>query len=407
LGTRRLFRVSFRLHRTSYAMRLLWCLALQGVLLAEGLLPVQPSGTSLVGEAEAEEEPYDGEDDQLDDTSFREDLEAWPLVGNTSRGPRPCDGCDLTIDFSCPYGRPRAAYYHRIADCLLPSYGLLELARAAEGTVCVLTYSKKPNLLPLLPLLIADIRNVRLFDADEKCAEALPRHAIDPSPVRTKQWQYVHDFPTLKNIVGRHQVDFRANARALHRDIRKVATPPSEPQLVLIHRPRGQRIFAPGTRAALGDMLNRVARSAGTAPGIPPWAKLGVMEYSGQESIKSTFDIFTNAAGIVGYHGAGFANVLFAARPSCVLELTTWTSLAKIRTWRTNKFLARENPYLSWKVLQIELQTLMDANNKRLEQIKSVDWVKELKVIRLLDLDVRNAERVLAGCLGKHAFPAS
>jgi hypothetical protein len=394
-------------------MRPLWCLALHGALLAEGLLPVQPSGSSLGrgSEAEEEEEPYDDEeDDQLDDTAFREDLESWPLVGNTSRGQPPCDGCDLTIDFSCPYGRPRSAYYHRIADCLLPSYGLLELARAAEGTVCVLTYSKQPSLLPLLPLLISDMRNARLIDAATDCAQSLPRHAIDPSPVRTKQWQYVHDFPGLKNVVGRHKVDFVANVHALHRDISKIATPPSEPQLVLIYRPRGTRRFAPETRAALGDMLNRVALSTGAAAGARAragQAKLGFLEYSGQESIKSTFDIFTNAAGVVGYHGAGFANVLFTARPSCVIELTTWTSLEKIRTWRTNKFLAKESPHLSWRILQIELQTLIDANNVKLEQIKSVDWVKELKVIRLLDSDVRNVERILADWLGAHALQAS
>merc|ERR1712060_344690 len=62
-----------------------------------------------------------------------------------------CKGCVYTVDMSCPYASWPRAFYHRIADCFLPSYGLLEMAREVAGTVCVLTYPEMKTLLtPLL-----------------------------------------------------------------------------------------------------------------------------------------------------------------------------------------------------------------------------------------------------------------
>jgi hypothetical protein len=375
-------------------MMLLWCLAFHGVLLTESLLSTQPSA-SLHG-GEEEEEPY-VEDDELDGTSFQEDFKASPLSQRMARDQQ-CDGCDFTIDFSCPYTGARAAYYHRIADCLLPSYGLLDLARAANGSVCILTYPAKPNLMALLPILTTDMRNARIIDSTVHCASALPRHAVDPGPVRTKLRSYLKAFPSLPNVVGRHPIDFGANVRKLHRDISRVATPPKEPQLVLIDRPTGQRRFASETRASVSDMLNRVGRTHVQKS----QAALRVVEYSGQESIKSTFEMFTNAAGVIGYHGAGFANALFTARPSCIMELTTWYDLESTRPWRTNRFLIRESPYLFWYTLHIKLQTLLDANPNATFKF---DKVKELSIIKLSESDVVTLEKNLVHCLGSHAFP--
>lgn len=379
-------------------MMLLWYLVFHCVLLTESLLSTQPSG-SLHGGEEEEEEPY-VDDDEFDSTSFREDIEASPLSQRISRGHQ-CDGCDFTIDFSCPYTGPRSAYYHRIADCLLPSYGLLDVARAANGSVCILTYPRQPNLMALLPILITDMRNARIIDSTVNCASALPRHAVNPRPVRSKLKRYLEAFPSLPNVVGRYPIDFGANVRKLHHDISKVATPPKGPQLVIIDRPRGQRRFATETRAAVSDMLKRVVRTHTQKS----QAALGVMGYSGDESIKSTFDIFTNAAGVIGYHGAGFANALFTARRSCMMELSTWKDLESTIPWRTNRFLARESPYLFWYTLRIRLQTLLDANPNIANASRVKDKIKELKIIKLLVSDVSALEKNLVDCLGSHVFP--
>lgn len=377
-------------------MMLLWCLAFHGALLSESLLSTQPSASLYSG---MEEESY-VDDDKLGGTSFLEDFEASPFSQRVARGHQ-CDGCDFTIDFSCPYTGPRSAYYHRIADCLLPSYGLLDLARAANGSVCILTYPRQPNLMELLPLLTADMRHARIIDSTAHCASDLPRHAVDPFPVRSKLKKYLEAFPSLPNVVGRYPIDFGANVRKLHRDISKVATPPIDPQLVIIDRPRGQRRFATETRVALSHMLVRVVRTHV----LKSQAALGLVEYSGQESIKSTFDIFTNAAGVVGYHGAGFANALFTARPSCIMELTTWKDLESTRPWRTNRFLTKESPYLVWHTLRIKLQTLLDANPGVAKASRAKDIIKELRIIKLSESDVGNLEKSLVDCLGSHAFP--
>jgi len=375
---------------------LLWCLAFHGALLAESLLSTQPSASLHDG---VEDEPY-VDDDELDGTSFWEDFEASPLSQRLA-GSHQCDGCDFTIDFSCPYTGPRSAYYHRIADCLLPSYGLLDLARAANGSVCILTYPKEPNLMALLPVLTTDMSNARIIDSTVSCASALSRHAVDPRPVRSKLKRYLEEFPSLPNVVGRYPIDFAANVRKLHRDISKVATPPKEPQLVIIDRPRGQRRFATETKAAISDMLKRVERTHV----LKSQAVLGVTEYSGQESIKNTFEIFTNAASVIGYHGAGFANALFTARPSCMMELSTWKDLESTRPWRTNRFLTKESPYLFWHTLHIKLQTLLDANPAVAKAKRVADYIKELRIIQLSESDVSTLEKSLVACLGSYAFP--
>jgi hypothetical protein len=116
-------------------------------------------------------------------------------------------------------------------------------------------------------------------------------------------------------------------------------------------------------------------------------------------TVKQTLDIFTNAAGVVGYHGAGHANTLFTANPSCVIEISTYRTL-DWKPWRSNSELATQNDLLFWHTVRIKLQTLLSANayagelpgiardlagheGRKLAVARS-KWIKNLRHVRLV-----------------------
>lgn len=404
------------------------CVALHCALLAWGLRPPRRAADGHGGEAgnlgaEPDEEDFNESDE---DASFKEDFEAGPAPKGAEGDPSACTGCRFTIDLSCPFSNIHTSnYFHRIVDCLVPMYGLLDLARAraADGAVCILTKVRRtPNLVPLLSILTADMEGASVIDYDNQCARSLARHAVNPLTLTRYGRSYAEAFPTLANVVGRHPIDLPANVRALHRDVSRVATPPDRRPLVLIHRER-TRAFEPGTAASLRDMLRGVvsAQLERSRDG------LGFFEFTPNMTVKQTLDIFTNAAGVVGYHGAGHANTLFTGHPSCVMEISTYRSLEG-KPWRSNSELANQNDMLFWHTVRVKLQTLLSANayagklpgilksrgpmdkfghtDRKLEVARS-RWIKNLRNVRLLSDDIMNVERTLTDCLRFHIFPVS
>lgn len=332
-------------------------------------------------------------------------LLAQSLVSSPLRGPKPydtldadCEGCDFTIDMSCPHHlQRRSGYYHRLADCLLPSYELLGMAREAKGTVCILTYTLKPNMMPFLGALIPDLleKGARLIDSAKPCADSLNAHAVDPNVTDLVEEHYMNEFPTLKNITGRYPIDWAANLRALHRDVAKVVPSPDKRQLVLLDRSHSEsRVMYPPAAAALKKIMLDIA-------GVE---KIGYTEYVGTEPVTDVFRIFTNAAGIIGYHGAALVNAVFTAIPSCVMEFTAYRDEHEQRVWRTNKALALENSFLSWHVLPIKLQTLLTVNGLKPKWFPGKDmrrdkWIKHFHYVNLLDSDLAALDEGLRTCL--------
>jgi hypothetical protein len=406
-------------------MKLL-CVALHCALLAWGLRPPRRAADRHGGEADnwggkPDEEDFDDSDE---DASFQEDFEAGPAPRDAEGDPSACAGCRFTIDLSCPFSNIHSSnYFHRIVDCLVPMYGLLELARArtADGAVCILTGVRRtPNLVPLLSTLIADMEGVGVVDYGDQCARSLARHAVNPVTLPRYRQSYAKAFPTLPNVVDRHSIDLRANVRALRRDVSRVATPHDRRPLVLIQRER-TRAFEPGTAASLRDMLRGVvsAQVERSRDG------LAFFEFTPNMTVKQTLDLFTNAAGVVGYHGAGHANTLFTAHPSCVMEISTYRTL-EWKPWRSNSELANQNDMLFWHTVLINLQTLLDANkyagklpdirksrgpmdkfghtDRKLTVARS-RWIKNLRNVRLLNDDIMNVEKTLTDCLRFQVFP--
>jgi len=141
--------------------------------------------------------------------------------------------------------------------------------------------------------------------------------------------------------------------------------------------------------------------------GIAGAKKFGLEGYSGSESIVRTFSLFMNAAGTIGYHGAAFVNAIFTARPSCIMEVTTYSDLNDLNEWRTNEYLAHENSFLSWHKVHIKLQTMLSINGlsnvPRIrgpqKDTKLSKWIKHLRYVQLLDSDMVVLEESLKKCL--------
>ncbi|CAK0814618.1 unnamed protein product [Prorocentrum cordatum] len=297
-----------------------------------------------------------------------------------------CTGCAFTIDLSCPHHfEKRSGYYHRLADCLLPSYGLLDMARKAKGTVCILTYSLRPNMMPFLEALIPDMleKGARFIDYAKPCADSLIAHAVDPNVTDQVEKYYMNEFPRLKNITGRYPIDWAANVRAMHRDVAKVVPSPDKAQLVLLDRQNSaSRVMYPPAHTALKNILKDIAGA--------------------EKTVTDTLRIFTNAVGTIGYHGAAFVNSLFTTVPSCVMEFTTYLNDASTKEWRTNQALAIENRFLSWHKLHINLSTLLTVNGLKAPwfQDKRRDkWIKHFHFVNLLDSDLAALDGDLRACL--------
>jgi len=380
---------------------MLWGLALSGILLANGLVSPSPvrQGSTLAAallqggptaDLGADEEGGLLSDD--DDDVYQEDV-AVRSNARYGRVESNCSACSFTIDLSCAHHfEKRSGYWHRLADCLIPGYGLLDMARKAKGTVCILTYFEytsrggvhlKPNLSPILPVLIPDLlaKGARIIDSSDPCAETLQAHAVDPSVTDQVEQHYMDEFPRLKNITGRYPINWQANVRALQRDAAKAVPSPDPAQLILLDRPDSvSRVLYPKAKAALTGVLRGIAAAK----------HIGYAEYLGAASIPDTVRLFMNAAGTIGYHGAAFVNALFTARPSCIIELSTYTDKDGTHEWRTNEWLATEHALLSWHKVHINLQTLLTINGEKLPWKKGIinKWIKNLHYVDLSDSDV-------------------
>jgi hypothetical protein len=406
-------------------MMMLWSLAFNGILLAESIVshpPLRPGktpaaalrqGIPAADRGVGEESSLDEDDDVYQEDVaiqhnapygiYQEDVAA-PSNARIGRASSNCAGCTFTIDLSCAHHfEKRSGYWHRLADCLVPGYGLLERARKAEGTVCILAWSEyttrgaihlKPNLDPFLPVLIPDLlaKGARIIDSSQPCARSLQAHAVDPSVTDQVEKHYMDEFPKLKNITGRYPISWAANVRALQRDAARAVHSPDKAQLILLDRPDSvTRVLYPKAKAAL----------TGVMKGIAGAKNIGYAEYLGAVSIPDTIRLFMNAAGTVGYHGAAFVNALFTTKPSCIMELTTYKDSEGKDEWRTNEWLATEHTLLSWHKIHIKIQTLLTINGEKLpwRYASRSKWIKNLHYVDLADSDLAAVEEGLKACL--------
>jgi len=139
------------------------------------------------------------------------------------------------------------------------------------------------------------------------------------------------------------------------------------PRLVFVHRGGTSRRLRAPDEAALAAAIDAA------------WPGLTRVAYWGNESLHDTIELFATASVVVGFHGAGLVNAVFAPPGALVAEITWWSnSLPKTcpdtldaacpafaagqeRIWRTNSGVMDLHPRLLWWTHALPLSTSVPA----------------------------------------------
>ncbi|CAK0871227.1 unnamed protein product [Prorocentrum cordatum] len=326
-----------------------------------------------------------------------------------SAGRDECSGCDFTVDLRCEGMRAgRYAACHRITDCLLTMYGMIQLARTAassrpDAQICALTWTE-PLGMDLRSFLgdVVGIKWHSLVDEKDSCASGLRYHAGYRTYLMGAQQSYLDQFGLDQNMVRSYSIDLNMNLNWMQRDFSAFVEKDGDfsPQFVIIHRrqapgdPSSTRLFHDADLAKLKGSMS------GTKLGK---ADLPLTVYYGNESVVDTVRMFTRAAEIIGYHGAAMANTLFSARRHCVHHITTFRDLQSQVHWRINEDVARMNKLGSFNVYDIPLIDLLNDNSVNVEDYEKAEdqdhFIKDLQWVPLSDYHISHLQVAVRHCL--------
>mmetsp|Transcript_638 Transcript_638/g.2678 ORF Transcript_638/g.2678 Transcript_638/m.2678 type:complete len:354 (+) Transcript_638:76-1137(+) len=290
-------------------------------------------------------------DDALSDAPLASNLEPpKPLVLSD------CKGCDFVADMSChfPWQYRPEMYYHRVMNCLLPHYGVVEKARQASGTRCFIGH--KRVLLPFLNVLLGGQMPYRLIEDGEPCVKKLKVDAILDEKLKNAR--------KSESFVVYPRFPVRQQLQELQKDVERyiMQGAASEGWVVLLSRRGAWRHFDVKGERALARSLRSETRHK-------------VIKFTGDEGVANTMRIFASASGAVGWHGAGLANSVFNSRGLCVVEMSTYKDkdCSDRTVWRLmNNFTSRFartgeetkfvplnfNPHVVWQKVLLALETV-------------------------------------------------
>lgn len=331
-----------------------------------------------------------------------------------------CEGCAFVADMRCkyPYRYGPEHYFHKVMQCLLPHYGVFVQTRQAKvtGTRCFIVSVK--SLMPFLVPLLGQDFHYKFIQEEESCVRELHKDVALELPKYTKNktnnkeerireinradkfWLSFYPPLPIKKQMKYLQADVMRNV---------VGTSEKDHPIILLARRSDMRSFDPGTEEALVQMLNaRTGRR--------------VVRFTGSENMSSTMEMFAAAGGLVGFHGAGFANSVFNGQRLCVVEITTFqdADCSDKEIWRThlNLYAKAEpakggnqrlwplsiNPSVVWETHLLPLRRLLARNG--LEDRCSDggmhdmdEIVKRIKWISLSEYDVARISDKIFRCL--------
>jgi len=312
--------------------------------------------------------------------------------------------CSVAID-----GRCVRAYhpFDMTINCLLPLYPILSSA-AHEGknrsAVClVLSDASIATVGKMVNTLFGEGTFIFVSTKLGACADELlkPPHLLAHVPERA----HPRDQPY----------------RALHRDILSrqpewfhvpniSVLPPLH--TVLIRRGATRKLF-PGVEGALTERIElQTGRKVRVHSDDLPWSEILL--------------IYSRCIAIVGYHGAGFSNAVFAPRSVCVIEITTYmrepcldpgavqtynlsslrnASTSAVQPWRWNRDAVWPwNPLIRWVTYFVPLRQILAANGRSCHQlpakVMAIDMlIKTLRWVTLSDNDISNVAEAVRSCL--------
>mmetsp|Transcript_97264 Transcript_97264/g.253659 ORF Transcript_97264/g.253659 Transcript_97264/m.253659 type:complete len:396 (+) Transcript_97264:43-1230(+) len=333
-------------------------------------------------------------DDALSDAPLASNLEPpKPLVLSD------CKGCDFVADMSCHFPWVKN-HYHRVMNCLLPHYSVVEKARQASGMRCFIGH--KRVLLPFLNVLLGGQMPYRLIEDGEPCVKKLKVDAILDDKLKNAR-RSESDIVYLRFPV-------RQQLQELQKDVGRyiMQGAASEGWVVLLGRRGASRHFdVKGERALARSQRSETRRK--------------VITFTGDEGVANTMRIFASASGAVGWHGAGLANSVFNSRGWCVVEMSTYKGkdCSDRTVWRLmNNFTSRLdgtgekqkfvplnfNPHVVWQKYYLPSRQLLLANNPAASCDESLprdmdQFLEELKTIKVTSQNAKEVAAMLQTCL--------
>jgi hypothetical protein len=286
-----------------------------------------------------------------------------------------CHGCHRIIDMRCHYFR-RTAYYHRVADCIAPLWGGMtaQLHRyvwsknqTMQHTTCLLG---EADVIGVYADALGVLDGVRFVDANVANGSSCRTNLVKTElrlPDRTNPVYARSRCPSNACCsCTAHSWQSGALLRDLASAIRVAAAAHqwwadahSGRQIVLITRlspsitssnlaSNGSRHFDPASLILLGESLRSLPESVLT-------------EYAGHEDIRSTLALFGRARAVVGVHGAGHVNALFAVNPCVVIEIGTWLDHERHVSWRSNAALEGWTRMMHWMTHRVPIVDFLRA----------------------------------------------
>ena len=274
------------------------------------------------------------------------------------------------VDLSCNH-RFHHAIFHRLVDCAVRNFALFALAAADPGSKVVVP---KENEMVANLVLGADWPRRRIH------IEAGARNCVGLASGAAVNLELKHVGDNVSRI------DMAENGRMMRAAIfARLNITPSYDNLLYIDR-RGAREMTPNVLAGLKRLL--------------PYYNITV--YTGRESFADTVKLFSKAAVVFGFHGAGAANAMFGPDACLVVELTYCRDKSNdrcSRTWRSNKRVTRVLPSLRWMTYALD-PGVAGVNSKK--GAKDVDHVlKKHRVFNVSFDDLHNLATMISALDGE------
>lgn len=213
----------------------------------------------------------------------------------------------VVVDLSCSYIW-RSAAFHRLVNCAVPLTPLILHAlalRSANQTAVAI-------LLPdyLAPLVSELFSSSRGLEVRRSSVQPVPCYAINSGAT------IFFENEALNTNIGASR-DLAEPARLLNQAAQRVAGAPDGSgsyALLIVRDASVRRAFC--DLPFVMDALRSVLKEA-----TPP---IALRAYWGNESVAETIRLFGRASVVIGYHGAGFSNVVFCRSGTVVLEWALW-----------------------------------------------------------------------------------
>jgi hypothetical protein len=274
---------------------------------------------------------------------------------------------------------------------------MIQLAHMASSNqsaqVCALTWRDKDGMdLHAFLRELVGIQWHALVDEGDGCAGGLQYYAGYRTSSLGANGHYTDYFGRDGNMIRAYAISVEANLRWMQDDFAR-SVGQFSPLFVIIQRRNVSRSFRDDSLEQLKDSM-RVVRLGG----MP----LPLTVYYGSEDVVATVRMFAQAAEVLGYHGAAWANTLFSARRHCMHQITTFEDLEGKRRWRVNNEV-KINPMGKFNVYKLPLKKVLKENKVAVADFNNSSdkdhFIKKLAWVPLKSYDVTNLKAGVRGCL--------